>query len=46
MIAALRYELYSPLVVLGRQISNAGSPRLAVATSLLTVSGFEFLVTQ
>jgi hypothetical protein len=38
MTAALRYEFYSPLVFLGRQISNSGSCRLAVTASFGTVS--------
>jgi hypothetical protein len=46
MTAATGRKFYGLLMVLGRQISNLETPRLAVATSLLTISGFEFVVTQ
>jgi hypothetical protein len=46
MIAALGWKFYGLLMVLGRQISNSGAGRRALATSFLTVSGFEFFVTR
>jgi hypothetical protein len=46
MTAAMGWKFYGLLMVRGRQISNSGAGRLAIATSFLTVSGFEFVVTQ
>ena len=46
MTAAMGWKFYGLLVVLGWQISHSGAGRLAVATSLLMISGFKFLVTQ
>jgi hypothetical protein len=40
------WEFYGLLVILGRQISHSSAGRLAIATSYLMISGFEFLVTQ
>jgi hypothetical protein len=42
----MRWKFYGLLVVLGRQISHSGAGRLAIATSYLMISGFQFLVTQ